>query len=94
MFQGLALEALHDSGSGWQLGSVRDNDGGISGSRLHHHLQSSGEHSTSRAHSRSTSSANPSSASLSQCSIVTILFSWGKGRLGPRTAREGVGSSG
>ena len=79
MIQGLALEAPYDSGSGWQLRSVGDNDGVVAGSGLHNHLQSSGEHNMSRAHSRSTSLANPSPATLSQHSITTILFPWGKG---------------
>ena len=72
--QGLALETLYDSGSGWWFRSVRDNDGVVAGSGLHNHLQSSGEHNTSRAHSRSTSLANPSPASLSWHSIMTISF--------------------
>ena len=90
MVQGLTLEASDDSGSGQR---VRDDNGIVAGSRLHNHLQSSGEHNTSRAHSRSTLSANPSPASLSQCSVTPILFSWGKGRCSSRVAREGVGSS-
>ena len=93
MVQGLTLETLYDSGGGWWLRSVGDDNGVVAGSGLHNHLQSSGEHNTSRAHSRSTSSANPSPALLSQCSVVMILFSWGKGRwCGPRVAREGIGS--
>ena len=90
--QRLALEALYDSGVGW-FGSVGDDDGVVSGSGLHNHLQSSGEHNMSSAHSRSTSSGNPSPTSLSQCSVTMILFPWGKGVCGPRAAREGVGSS-
>ena len=78
--QGLTLEASYDGESGWQFGSVRDNDGVVAGSRLHNHLQSSVEHNMSRAHSRSTSLANPSLASLCQHSIAMILFPWGKGR--------------
>ena len=77
--QGLELEALYDGGVEW-FGSVGDNDGVVAGSRLHNHLQSSGECNMSRAHSRSTSSANPSPASLSQHSIMMISFPWGKGR--------------
>ena len=88
--QGLTLEASYNSGVG-QFGSVRDNDGIVAGSRLHNHLQSSGEHNMSSAHSRSTSSANPSPASLSWHSITTISLSWGNGRCGPRLVREGVG---
>ena len=81
MVQGLTLEALYDSGGGW-FGSVGDDNGIIVGSGLHNHLQSSGEHNMSRAHSRSTLLANPSPTSLSQCSVATISFPWGKGRCG------------
>ena len=81
--QGLALQASYDSRSGRWFRSVGDNDGVVAGSRLHNHLQSSREHNMSRAHSRSTLLANPSPALLSQCSIVTILFSWGKERCCP-----------
>ena len=88
--QRLALEASYNSGVGW-FRSVRDDDGVVAGSRLHNHLQSSGEHNMSSAHSRSTLSANPSLASLSQHSVTTISFPWRKGRYGPRVAREGVG---
>ena len=87
------METLYDGRIG-QFGGVRDNDGIVGGSRLHNHPQSSGEHNMSSAHSRSTSSANPFPASLSQRSIAMISFSWGKGRCGPRVAREGVGSLG
>ena len=80
--QGLALEASYDGGSGWGFGSVGDTDGVVAGSRLHNHLQSSREHNTSRAHSRSTSLDRPSPASLSWHSVMTILFPWGKGRCG------------
>ena len=93
MVQGLTLEASC-SGRGRWFGGVGNDDGIGIASRLHNHLQSSGEHNTSRAHSRSTSSANPSLASLSQHSVVTILFPWGKGRCGPRVVRERVGSLG
>ena len=86
--QGLTLEALDNSGSGWR---VRDDNGIVAGSGLHNHLQSSGEHNMSRAHSRSTSLTNPSPASLSRHSVATISFSWGKGRRSSRVAREGVG---
>ena len=89
----LALEALYD-GRGWWFGSVRHDNGVVAGSRLHNHLQSSRERNTSRAHSRSTSLANPSPASLSWCSVMTISFPWRKGRCGSRVMREGVGSSG
>ena len=88
---GLTLEASYDGGVQW-FGSVRDKNGVVAGSRLHNHLQSSREHNMSSAHSRSTSSANPSPASLSQCSVTTILFSWGKGRCSSRVMWEGVGS--
>ena len=91
MVQGLALKALYNGGGGWFWG-VRDVNGIVAGSGLHNHLQSSGERNTSRAHSRRTSLANPSPASLSQHSVAMILFSWGKGRCGPETTRERVGS--
>ena len=93
MVQGLALEALYNSGVGW-LRSVGDDDRITAGSRLHNHLQSSREHNTSRAHSRSTSLANPSPASLSQHNVAMISFPWGKGRCGCRVTRKGVGSLG
>ena len=91
--QGLALEASYSrrGGQSWGVGDI---DRVVAGSGLHNHLQSSGERNTSRAHSRSTSSANPSPASLSQHSVTTISFSWGKGRRGTETSREWVGSSG
>ena len=89
---GLALEALYNSGVG-RFRSVGDDDGIVAGSGLHSHLQSSGECNMSSAHSRSTSSANPSPTLLSWCSVVTISFPWGKGGGGPRVVREGVGSS-
>ena len=79
--QGLTLEAAYGGMVG-QFGRVGDNDGVVAGSRLYNHLQSSREHNTSSAHSRSTSSANPSPASLSRSSVTMILFSWGKGRRG------------
>ena len=90
---GLALEASYNRGVGGFRG-VGDIDGVVAGSGLHNHLQSSRECNTSRAHSRSTSSANPSPASLSWHSVTTILFPWGKGRCGSGTAREWVGLSG
>ena len=93
MVQGLALEILYDSESVWGFGSVRDDDRVVAGSGLYNHLQSSRERNTSRAHSRSTLSANPSPASLSRCSVTTILFPWGKGRCSSRVARKGVGPS-
>ena len=82
MVQGLILEAAYDSGV-WQFWSVRDNNGVVTGSRFHNHLQSSRERNMSSAHSRSTSSASPSPASLSWCSVAMISFSWGKGRCDP-----------
>ena len=91
--QGLALEASYWCRGGWSRG-VGDIDRVIVGSGLHNHLQSSGERNTSRAHSRSTSSANPSPASLSRHSVATISFSWGKGRCGTEMSREWVGSLG
>ena len=91
--QGLALEASYGQRDGrfWGVGNI---DGVVAGSGLHNHLQSSGEHNTSRAHSRSTSSANPSPALLSRHSVAMISFSWGKGRHSSGTSRERVGSSG
>ena len=74
---GLALETLYHGGSGG-LG-VQDDDGVIVSSRLHNHLQSSGEHNMSSAHSKSTSSVSPSPASLSWHRVMTILFLCGKG---------------
>ena len=91
--QGLVLEASYNHGNGWFWG-VGDINGVAAGSRFHNHLQSSRECNTSRAHSRSTSLANPSPASLSWHSIATILFSWGKGRCGPEMTGEWVGLSG
>ena len=92
--QGLVLEASYDGGSGWQFGSVGDDDGVAASSGLHNHLQSSGECNMSRAHSRSTLLVNPSPALLSRHSIVTISFPWGKGRwCCSRMLREGVGLS-
>ena len=92
MVQGLTLEASYDGGVQWFRG-VGDNNRVVAGSGLHNHLQSSRECNMFSAHSRSTSSANPSPASLSQCSVVTILFPWGKGRCSPRVVRERVGLS-
>ena len=91
--QGLALEASYSrrGGRSWGVGNI---DGVTAGSGLHNHLQSSRECNTSRAHSRSTSSANPSPASLSQHSVAMILFSRGKGGCGAETLREWVGLSG
>ena len=89
MVLGLTLEAWYNGGSQW-FGSVRDDDGVVAGSGLHNHLQSSGEHNTSRAHSGSTSSANPSPASLSWQSVVMILFPGGKRGGGSRAMRERV----
>ena len=82
VFQGLTLEALYGDRGRW-LGGVGNDDGVGVASRLHNHLQSSGEHNMSRAHSRSTLLANPSPALLSRRSIATISFPWGKGRCGP-----------
>ena len=91
--QGLALEALCGCRDG-RFRGVGTVDRVATGSGLHNHLQSSGECNMSRAHSRSTSSANPSPASLSRHSVATISFSWGKGRCSSETTRERVGSSG
>ena len=91
--QGLALEASYDCRGGWFWG-VGDINGVAAGSGLHNHLQSSRECNMSRAHSRSTSLANPSPASLSRHSVAMISFSRGKGRCGSETTREWVGSSG
>ena len=63
MLSGLTLEAVYGSGSS-RFG-VGGNDGVVACSRLHNHLQSSGEHNMSSAHSRSSSSVNPSPTSLS-----------------------------
>ena len=93
VIQGLALEAPYDGGSGWWFRSVGDNNGIVAGSRLHNHLQSSGECNMSRAHSRSILLANPSPVSLSQHTVVMISFPRGKGRCGSRVSREGAGSS-
>ena len=90
--QGLALEASYNGGV-WWFGSIGDDNRVVACPGLHNHLQSSGEHNTSSAHSRSTSLVNPSPASLSRHSIVMISFPWGKGRCGSRVVREGVGSS-
>ena len=87
----LTLETPHH-GWGGRFWAGDDDWVGI-GSGLHNHLQSSGEHNTSSAHSRSTSSVNPSPASLSWCSVATILFPCGKGS-GSGTSGEGVGLSG
>ena len=91
IFSGLALEAPYHSGSSWFR--VGDDDGVVAGSGLHNHLQSSGEHNTSSAHSRSALLVSPSPALLSQCRVVTILFPYGKGS-GSGATREGVGSLG
>ena len=80
VFGGLTLETLDDGGSCGR--SVGDGDGVVACSRLHNHLQSSGEHNTSSAHSRSTLLDRPPPASLSQCSVMMILFPCGKGRCG------------
>ena len=76
VFGGLTLETPYHGGSGWLW--VRDDDGVSTGSRLHNHLQSSGERNMSSAHSRSALSVNPSPASLSQRRVMTILFPCGK----------------
>ena len=78
MFSGLTLETLDNGGSCRR--SIRDGDGVVACSRLHNHLQSSGEHNMSSAHSRSTLSDSPSPALLSWCSIMTISFPCGKGK--------------
>ena len=94
MFQGLTLEASYGSRSGWGFGSIGDSNGVVVGSILHNHLQPSREHNISSAHSRSTSSANPSPASLSWSNIMTISLSRGKGRCMSRALWEGISSSG
>ena len=70
MLSGLALEASYHSGSDrfW----VEDDDGDVACSGLHNHIQSSGEHNMSSAHSRSTLLVNPSPAMLSQCSCSLV----------------------
>ena len=70
MVGGLELEATYCGGGCWF--GIWDDDRVVDGFGLHNHLQSSGEHSMSRAHSRSTSSDNPSPALLSQCSVMTV----------------------
>ena len=87
----LALEAPYHGWGGWF--GVRDDNGVVAGSRLHNHLQSSGECNTSSAHSRSTSSVNPSPALLSQHSIMMISFPCGKGGCSGMMG-EGVGPLG
>ena len=94
MFQGLALEAESDGGGCWGFWEVRDSDGVIAGSGLHNHLQSSGEHNASSAHSRSTSSANSPPTSLSQSRVSTISLSRGEEGGSSRVSRKGIGSSG
>ena len=91
VFQGLALEAASDSRSGWEFWRVRDNDGVVVGSRLHNHLQSSGEHNMSRAHSRSTSSVHSSPTLLSRCRVPWVSFSGREGGSGSGLVRKGVG---
>ena len=91
MFGGLALETVYHGGSGWFR--VRDDDGVVTSSGLHNHLQSSGECNTSSSHSRSASLVSPSPASLSRHRVVMILFPCGKGS-SSRTTWEGVGSLG
>ena len=91
MFGRLALKAPYHGGSGGFR--VGDGDGVVVGSGLHNHLQSSREHNTSSAYSRSTSSVSPSPATLSQCRVVMILFPCGK-EGSSRVAWEGVCSSG
>ena len=83
----LALETLYHSQGGWF--GVRDDDGVVVGSGLHNHLQSSREHNTSSAHSRSASSVNPSPASLSRHRVMMILLPCGKGS-SSGAMREGV----
>ena len=78
VLDGLALEVAHSGGSRG-FGSVGDDNGIVAGSRLHNHLQFSGECNMSRAHSRSTSSVNPSPASLSWSRVTMISFPYGKG---------------
>ena len=91
MFSGLTLQtSYHCGGGGFRVG---DDNRISAGSRLHNHLQSSGERDMSSAHSRSTSSVNPSPATLSQRSVATISFPCGKGGCS-RAMGEGVGSSG
>ena len=89
MLSGLSLEALYGGRGGWF--GVGDNNGIGRGSGLQNHLQSSGEHNTSSAHSRSTLLVSPSLATLSQHRVKTISFSCGKGRDGSGLAGEGVG---
>ena len=92
VLDGLALKTPYHSECSWF--GVRDNDGVVAGSRLHNHLQSSGEHNTSSAHSKSTLSVSPSLAVLSWHRVMTILFPCGQGRGSSRAMREEVGSLG
>ena len=94
VFQGLALEAVSDGGSGWEFRGVRDNNGIVAGSGFYNHLQSSGEHNASSAHSRSTSSANSSPTLLSQSRVSTISLSGQEREGGSRVLGEGISSSG
>ena len=78
MVQGLTLETVYDGVVRFR--GVGDSNGVTAGSGFHNHLQSSGEHNASSAHSRSTSSSNPSPTLLSQSSVTMVSLSWGKGR--------------
>ena len=73
----VALEALYHCRGGRVR--VRDDDGVVAGSRLHNHLQSSGECNMSSAHSRSALLVSPSPAMLSQHRVTMILFPCGQG---------------
>ena len=73
VFSGLALEiSYHGRGGRFCVG---DDNRVVAGSRLHNHLQSSGEHNMSRAHSRSTLSVHPSPTLLSRCRVSMVSFS-------------------
>ena len=89
MFSGLALEtSYHGRGAGFCVG---DDNRVVAGSRLHNHLQSSGEHNMARAHSRSTSSVHPSPTLLSRHRVPTVLFSGRDGGSSSGSVRKGVG---
>ena len=92
MFRGLTLEASCGGGSGRFVG---DEDRIATGARLHNHLQSSREHSTSIAHAWSSSPVASTPTSLSRCCISAVTFYRGKGGGGSGATRgKRKGSSG
>ena len=91
MFSRLALETTYGGGGGW---FVWDDDRVVTGAGLHNHLQSSGEHSTSVDHARSSSSVTSTPTSLSWCCVSSITFP-GRENRSDRVARgEWKGLSG